>query len=188
MTRKFGDREERRPRRTEVTARRGKTVKEQMDAGIAKANRKARARPKAKKPTGLMKGAIEGKIDELREKEKWSFRERHGKTDFHEYLKDVYSLRRWAKRRAKQVAALYDIQVRKRMTPIRIIIDASSEEEDRRVKGRWKRAIEYAEAMKVRASEFIELLDNNGGVQGCADKMAALEKERTKLKSKRDRW
>jgi hypothetical protein len=42
--------------------------------------------------------------------------------------------------------------------------------------------------MRVPKSEFIEFLDNNGGVQGCANKMAALEKERAKLKSKRERW
>jgi hypothetical protein len=187
MTRKFGHRKKR--RLGSAKAKHPKTLKERMDAAIAKANAKAiaKAKAKAKMPTGLMRGAIEAIIDELREKEKWSFRKRHGKTDFYEYLKDVYSRRRWAKRWAMKVAALYEIKSRENKSPIRTIIDAS-EEEDRQVKSRWKRAVEYAVAMKVPKSEFIEFLEKNGGVQGCADKMAALEKERAKLKRKRDRW
>ncbi len=205
----FGDRQERTASRARVRARRGKTLRERFSAGIVKAKRNARGRREAKKPTGIIRGAIETIIDELREKEKWSFRERHGKKDFHEYLKDVYIRRHWAEQFGMKVAALYEIPDRKDKTPIRIIIDASSGEPDRQQtsggtgprrsrdkyrrqliqrNSRWVRALEYLAAKKVPASEFIEFLDKNGGVQGCADKMAALEKERAKPRKKKARW
>jgi hypothetical protein len=140
-----------------------------LAAGIAKAEAKRKAaEAQAKRPlmpTGFMAASIKRRIEKLRRKEEWSFRERHKKTDFYAYLDDVYRVQDW-----------------------HIIIDASSEEEDRRVKSRWAIAAAYAVAMRVPKSEFIEFLDNNGGVQGCANKMAALEKERAKLKSKRERW
>ena len=156
-----------------------RTLKERMDAAIAKAKGKATAKAKAEKPTSFTKAAIEAKIDKLREKEKWSFRERHKKTDFYQYLKGVYGLRRWAKRRAKQIAALYDIQVRKDKTPIRIIIDASCDQ-DRQVKSCWTLALQYALARKVRRSDFVEFLRANGGPAGCEAKLAALKKEKAK--------
>jgi hypothetical protein len=168
-----------------------------LAAGIAKAEAKRKAaEAQAKRPlmpTGFMAASIKRRIEKLRRKEEWSFRERHKKTDFYAYLDDVYRVQDWhnekdSKRWARNVAALYEIDLRKNKSPIHIIIDASSEEEDRRVKSRWAIAAAYAVAMRVPKSEFIEFLDNNGGVQGCANKMAALEKERAKLKSKRERW
>jgi hypothetical protein len=154
-----------------------------MAAAIAKAKGKATAKAKAKKPTTFAKAAIERKIDKLRKTERSSFGERHGKTDFYEYLKSVYRLRRWAKRRAKQVAALYDIQVRKDKTPIRIVIDASCDQ-DRQVKSRWAIAIEYAVAKNVRKADFVEFLEKNGGPAGCATKMAALKKRKAPSRGK----
>jgi hypothetical protein len=135
-------------------------------------------------PTGLRRGMIEAIIDELLENEKWSFRERHGRTDFYAYLKSINSRRDWAKRNAMKVAALYEINVRKNNTPMRIIIDASSEE-DRYTKSRWLITLQYAEAMKVRESDFVDFLQENGGPAGCARKMAALKKKRAKRKEAR---
>jgi hypothetical protein len=193
MTRKFGDLEGRRPRRAEVTARRDKTLKGRMGAPIAKAKTKAKtkakaklkakvkAKVKAKMPTGLIRGAIEAIIDELREKEKWSFRERHGKKDFYAYLEAVYQVQDWhdgrqSERWSRQVAALYTIDIRKNTHFIRIIIDASCDQ-DRQVKSRWTQALEYALAKKVSKSGFIEFLEKNGGPAGCAAKMAKLRKK-----------
>jgi hypothetical protein len=174
-----------------LTAERRMTMREQFAAAIEKAKAKKKAAgTRAKRPpmpTGFVAASIKTKIEKLRKKEKWSFRERHGKTDFYEYLKSVYRLRRWAKRRAKHVAALYDIQVRKGKTPIRIVLDASCDQ-DRQVKSRWVIAIEYAVAKNVRKADFVEFLEKNGGPQGCARKMAALKKRHRQAEENNDGW
>ena len=84
-----------------------------------------------------------------------------------------------------QVAALYEIGIRKNTKPIRVIIDASSEEKDRRKKSKWYRAVAYAAEKQVPESRFIAFLNKKGGVAGCVAKIAALEKERAKDKTAR---
>jgi hypothetical protein len=173
-----------------------RTLGEQMDAGIAKwtAKKKA-AETQARRPpmpTGFMAASIKGKIEKLRKKEKWSFRERHKRTDFYAYLDAVYRVQDWhdkreSKRWARKVATMYEIKGRENKSPIHIIIDASSEQ-DRQVKSRWAIAVEYAVAMKVRKSNFVKFLEKNGGPAGCAAKMAALKKERAKRRKKNDDW
>jgi hypothetical protein len=162
--------------------------REQFAAAIAKAKAKKRAaETRAKRPLmpkGLMAASIERKIEKLRKKEKWSFRERHGKTDFYAYLEAVYQVRDWhdskeSKRWSRQVAALYKIDIRKNTHFIRIIIDASCDQ-DRQVKSRWTQSLEYALAKKVSESGFIEFLEKSGGPAGCAEKMAKLRKMRNR--------
>ena len=60
---------------------------------------------------------------------------------------------------------------------LRIVIDASSEEEDRQVKSKWVLTLEYAIAKGVRGTAFKNFLKKNGGVDGCARKMAQLRRE-----------
>ena len=201
------------PQSPGLTAERRITKPEQFAAVIerAKAKKKAAETPakRSPMPTGLMAASIKKKIERLRKKEAWSFRKRHKKKDFYAYLNAVYRVRDWhhekdSKRWAQKVAAMYEIKGRENKSPIHIIIDASSEEEDRRVKSRWAIAVEYAVAMKVPKSEeeeirkseemevpkskFVKFLEENGGPAGCAAKMAALKKERAKRRKKNDDW
>jgi hypothetical protein len=128
------------------------------------------------------KAGIRSKIEELGRLEKWAFRPRHGRTDFYKYLNAVYNAWDWtdpeeAARVGRRVAKLYKLKTRAGKTAIRTVIDASSKQ-NRQVKSRWVRALEYALAMDVRGTRFIKFLNNNGGPGGCAQKMAALRKER----------
>jgi hypothetical protein len=125
---------------------------------------------------------VKQKIEDLRRLEKWAFRPRHGKTDVHKYLKGVYNACDWADRKealqfGQQVAKAYDIDTRKNKSPIRIVIDASSEEDDRQVKSRWGQAVEYAVAKRARQEAFMNFLKKRGGVSGCAKRMAGLRKK-----------
>jgi hypothetical protein len=159
-----------------------------------KAKKKA-AETEAKRPsmpTGFMAASIKGKIEKLRKKEKWSFRERHKRTDFYAYLNAVYRVQDWhdereSKRWARKVAAMYKIKGRENKSPIHTIIDASSEQ-DRQGKSRWAIAVEYAVARKVRKFNFVKFLEKNGGPAGCATKMAALREEGAKPGKNNDGW
>jgi hypothetical protein len=147
--------------------------------------------PKAKSanpaaPTGIAAAATRIKIRELRKLERRSFGSRHGKTDFYGYLKAVYNVRDWtdaagSRRSAKDVAALCHVGARKNKSPIRTIIDATSIQ-NRQVKSEWAQALEYAIANKVRGNRFKTFVKENGGVAGCAKKMAALRKRKVSFK------
>jgi hypothetical protein len=143
-----------------------------------------------KKPSGLVAAATKRKINELRNLEKEAFGERHGKTDFYKYLKGVYKAWDWtdakeSRRVGRNVAALNEIDVRKNRSPIRTVIDASSGEEDRQVKSKWVQALEYAMEKGVRGTALITFLKKNGGVEGCARKMAKLRKKRSQSKRRK---
>lgn len=53
--------------------------------------------------------------------------------------------------------------------PIRIIIDASCNQPDLRMRSRWTRALEYALARNVSPDELPRFIRANGGIAGCAD-------------------
>jgi hypothetical protein len=129
------------------------------------------------------KAAMEPKLEELRELEKAAFGSRHGKTDFYGYLKAIYNASDWtdpaeSARVATRVASLRGIVTRKNKPPIAVVIDATSRQ-DRQVKSRWVQALEYAVAKGARGTGFIKFVEKNGGVSGCAQKMAALRKAQT---------
>jgi hypothetical protein len=131
--------------------------------------------------------AIKLKIKELRRLEKQAFGQRHGKTDFYDYLKAVYNAWDWsdaktASRVGRQVAKLCKIEARKNKSPIRIVIDATSNAQDRQAKSRWTQALEYAIRKKVRGTAFKNFLRKNGGPSGCATAMAALRKRKARSK------
>jgi hypothetical protein len=111
--------------------------------------------------------AIKLKIKELRRLEKQAFGQRHGKTDFYDYLKAVYNAWDWsdaktASRVGRQVAKLCKIEARKNKSPIRIVIDATSNAQDRQAKSRWTQALQYAIRKKVRETAFKNFLRKNG--------------------------
>jgi hypothetical protein len=133
---------------------------------------------------------LRAKIEELRRLEQKAFGPRHGKTDFHKYLKGVFNKWDWAdpkvsRRVGRRVAKLYKIDTRKNKTPIHVVIDATCKQ-DRQTKSRWAQAVEYAVATGARGDAFKKWLKKNGGVYGCATKMAALRKQ--KRASKQSSW
>jgi hypothetical protein len=137
-------------------------------------------------PTGIAAAAIKSKIRKLRALERQAFAARHGKTDFYGYLKAIYKARDWtdsagSRRSAKDVAALCQVGARENKSPIRTLIDATSIQE-RDTKSEWAQALEYAIANKVRGNRFKTFVKENGGVAGCAKKMAALRKRKVSLK------
>jgi hypothetical protein len=164
------------------------TNREQFAAVIerVKAKKKA-AQTQAKRPpipTGWRAASIERKIEKLRKKERWSFRAKHGRTDFYRYLEAVYGVQDWddekaSERWSQSVAALFKVRTRTDTHRIRIVIDASADQ-NRRVKSDWSRTLEHALAEKVRKSDFLEFLGKIGGPAGFKVKMAAGKKGRTK--------
>jgi hypothetical protein len=131
---------------------------------------------------------LKSKLKELRRLEKWAFRPRHGRTDFYGYLKGVYNLCDWtdpkiSRQTGRRVAKLCNLKVRAGTIPVRIVIDATSSSKDRQEKSEWAQALEYAIANNVHRKRFKTFVKENGGVAGCAKKMAALRKR--KLASKR---
>lgn len=127
------------------------------------------------------------KIEKLRRLEKRAFGPRHGKTDLYNYLKAVYKLCDWtnpfvSRRVSRRVAKLYGIKIRAGNLPIRVVIDATCKE-DRQTKSRFVQALEYVKESEVPATRFKAFLRDQGGIELCARKMAALRKR--KLPSKR---
>jgi hypothetical protein len=131
---------------------------------------------------GLVEASIKLKIKELGRLEEEAFKPRHGKSDFHEYLKGVYNAWDWAnptesRRVGRIVANSYKIPVRANKSPIRVVIDATCNQ-NRQVRSRWTQALEYIIAKKVPGNRFKKFLKKNGGVMGCANKMAALRRRK----------
>jgi hypothetical protein len=137
----------------------------------------------ASETTSLWEVELKSKLKELRRLEMRAFRPRHGRTDFYEYLNGLYNLCDWTDpktsgRVGQRVAKLCDLNVRAGTTPIRIVIDATAPNQDRQTKSRWVQALDYALAKKAPPNRFRRFLDQNGGVLGCADAMAALRKQK----------
>jgi hypothetical protein len=125
---------------------------------------------------------LKSKLEKLRQLEREAFGPRHGKDDFHKYLKALYNGWDWADPKVsrlvgRRVAKLCSIHSRKNKASIRVVIDATCQQ-NRQTKSRWTRALEYAVAKGARGNVFRKFLDKNGGVYGCAEKMAALQKKR----------
>jgi hypothetical protein len=142
-------------------------------------------RSSASKPPAW-KTELKVKIRGLRRLEKQAFGPRHGKTDFWDYLKAVYNAWDWSdpkvsRQVSRRVAKLYNIKMRAGTTPIRTIIDATCDQ-DRQTKSKWAQALEYAIANKVRGNHFKAFVKENGGVAGCAEKMADLRKRKVSFK------
>jgi hypothetical protein len=123
------------------------------------------------------------KLEELDRLEQWSFRRRHGRKDFYKYLQGVYNFCDWtnsglSRRVGRRVATLRDLNVRAGTTSIQIVIHATASSQERDVKSRWAQALQYALAKKTPPNHFIRFLDQNGGVEACKRKMAALRKKK----------
>jgi hypothetical protein len=127
-------------------------------------------------------------IGTLRKIEEKAFGPRHGKTDFYNYLDaawNPYSL--WEqgnriRKRTERVARLCKVKLRKNTHPIRVIIDASSNQKAD-VKSEWTQALRYALKNKsqIKTEGLKKFLESNGGVAGCASQVA---KHRPRKKAK----
>jgi hypothetical protein len=117
-------------------------------------------------------------IKRLRAAEQTSFRGRHGRADFYDYLVRVYKVYmvwkngKMPKTRADQVAALAGVKMRANSHPIRVLIDASSQG-DVRAKSRRTQALLFANEMDISPEELSSFFEKNGGVAGFARKMAS---------------
>ena len=105
------------------------------------------------------------------------------------YLKEVLRLyENWkdvglAKRYSRRALDLVDLPVRD-VHPIRRIIDSTSTEPDRKKRSRWGRALQYALMEKAQGDKLGEFFRENGGIAGCARKVARVQPRR----QRRDDW
>lgn len=96
------------------------------------------------------------------------------------YLRRVYGLYlKWkdngeAKRMSLLAAEMYNCPIRSGTHPLRYLIDITCAWQDRKVRSRWVRALQYAVHQKLDRRELRNLLQANGGVAGCARAMAKL--------------
>jgi hypothetical protein len=122
--------------------------------------------------------ALQAAIDMLRLQElKW--RKTSSRRCLIDYLKSVYRLyeawmhcdcERLATRKLAKLAKIGEGFGRH---PIRTIIDASSSA-DRRSKSRWTQGLRYVYRKRKRWGNFQRFLTDNGGIAGCASKLADL--------------
>ena len=61
------------------------------------------------------------------------------------------------------------VTVRSGQHSIRTIIDASCKNDDRKLRSRWTRGLQFALARKVPADDLPTFLKANNGISGCAD-------------------
>jgi hypothetical protein len=150
--------------------------------------------------------ATRAAITELARLEKRALGPRHKRTDFYEYLEAVLKLYlRWKDRNcagkgAKGVLAeLYPgrVKIRRGTHTIRCIIDASSpvidalskedKEAEEKKRSRWTNTLRYAvreDRATVKEIGLGGVFGRNGGVAGCARKMAAILKAKKGAKSR----
>jgi hypothetical protein len=147
-----------------------------------------------KRPQRPRPSEAKAAITKLARLEKKCFGPRHKKTDFYDYLNGVFDLylmwkdRNFAGNAAKEVLAeLYprSVKVRKGTHTIRCIIDASSpginalteedKEAEEKKRSRWTNTLRYAVQNRATVKEIGlgGFFGRNGGVAGCATKMAA---------------
>jgi len=101
------------------------------------------------------------------------------------YLEDVYWLyikirrRNESKKSKRIISKLRGLTVRKNVTLLRLLIDVTSGSQDTKQKSRTTQALRYAWKFrkKIEKGELSNFLKENGGIAGCATKMAALKKK-----------
>lgn len=69
--------------------------------------------------------------------------------------------------------------VRKKWHPLRVVLEATCDSPDYKVRSKWTRALEYAVAEKVDPKDLTQFIRAHGGIAGCAD-LASKTKPRRK--------
>jgi len=97
-----------------------------------------------------------------------------GRFEIYDFLEAIYRVyidwkcRKIAKRSTRTLADELAIVRRKRMSPIRVLIEATLPNADLKQKSRWVRALEYVYSENVLPSQFRKFVRTRGGVAGCA--------------------
>jgi len=107
-----------------------------------------------------------------------------GRFEIYGYLEAVYSVYvEWrrlktAKRSARALADELNVVRRKRITPIRILIEATLPRAHFKQKSRWVRALEYIYSRDVSPSDFSNFIRARGGLAGCARLAVGVSRKR----------
>ena len=80
--------------------------------------------------------------------------------------------------RARRIANISKLSLKKKSHPIRILIEASAGPEDPRQKSRWTQALKYAFGWRQSAKKLKWFFKVNGGIAGSARKSAILNAQR----------
>ena len=74
------------------------------------------------------------------------------------------------------------LAIRKGSHPLRVIIEATSQLTDKKIKSRWSRALEEAAAHDIKPERLSDYLKERGGIAACAAAAAQRKsKKRTTL-------
>ena len=128
--------------------------------------------------SALSNGLLGQQISDLKKLEQRCFASRK-RFRFYRYLASVYELYEELRRTngiensVRRIAELSDAGTRKHAHPIRVIIDASSQA-DQRAQSRWVRSLRFAWRERQHWTDLETFLRKNGGPAGCASQFAAL--------------
>lgn len=144
------------------------------------------------KRTGTSLTNIGRQIRKLKKSYKHAFRPHHGRFDIIDYLEAVLRLKWKAKnknaRRAlrKDIRSVSRVKVRKGKGTLHTIMEASAGSAPARMRNRWVQALLYADKNRslVGSKGLTEFLKANGGIAGCAAKMANVRISKQKRPSK----
>ena len=115
----------------------------------------------------------------------------HGRFKAYGYLAAVYSIYAvWSKngiasRKARIIARACNIPTRKGVSALRIIIDVTWPDAERKQKSRWVRALERAHDLGAAPRRLIPFIKANGGIAGCA---ALAAQDDPKKRTDRNDW
>ena len=118
------------------------------------------------------------RISDLKKLEQQCFASRN-RFEFYRYLAAVYRLYAELRRDnasqhgPRRIAKLFNLDGRQHVHPLRHIIDASSQANDK-TKSRWTRALQFGWHERQHWSDLRTFLRRNGGPAGCACQFAAL--------------
>ena len=135
---------------------------------------------------GMRRGSQSGLQAKIAKLEKsWTtartYRPGQSKTQMYPYLNDVYLLYRDLRKTdggasdvRKHVAKEFHLEPRENQHALRLLIDLSAKKEDPRMKSRWVLALKYIWRKRNNWTDFAKFLQDNEGIQGCANKWSKL--------------
>ena len=134
--------------------------------------------------TGSSSTKIGRKICGLQKLHSRAFRPHHGRFDIVDYLEEVLRLNWTAKSKEdrgilrKKTRLESGVRARKGKGTIHTIIEATAGSTPYRIRNRWVQALLYANKRRsiVKNDGLTKFLKANGGIAGCAAKMAKLRK------------
>lgn len=76
--------------------------------------------------------------------------------------------------------------VRKKWHPLRVIVEATCNQPDLRMRSRWTRALEYAVAENIDPKDLARFFRANNGIAGCAELASKTKVRRPRLGARAD--